>query len=270
MPWGYPSRRPEPESPAKIGRSADALRSADGMESSPASRRCSASSGTTDCDPQQPRRRADRREPSFREYLVHGGHENPTAAVDPGTGRAHPAGTELGRRLSVLLGIRGLLAVVFGVLVLVWPGITVLALAYVFAAYALVDGIGMIISGFRSRGGPRWSYVLAGVAGVIAGLAAAFWPGITVLVLVVWAGAWAVVTGVLEIVAAVRREDSGRWLTVLAGVLSIVAGLLILIWPGIGALALATVLGIYALVAGVSLLWAAWQVRRAPVVPLVP
>jgi uncharacterized membrane protein HdeD (DUF308 family) len=158
--------------------------------------------------------------------------------------------------------------VVFGVLLLAWPDITVLALAYVFAAYVLVDGIGLIVSGFGSRGGRRWSYVLAGIVGVIAGLAAAFWPGVTVLVLVVWAGAWALVTGVLEIIAAVRGEGSGRWLMALAGVLSVVAGLLILIWPGIGALALATLLGIYALAAGVSLLWAAWEVRRAPVVAL--
>jgi uncharacterized membrane protein HdeD (DUF308 family) len=156
--------------------------------------------------------------------------------------------------------------VAFGVLVLAWPGITVLALAFVFAAYVLVDGIGMIISGAGAHESRRWWYVLAGVVGVIAGLAAAFWPGVTVLVLVLWAGAWAVVTGGLEIAAAVRREGPGRWLTALAGLLSIVAGLFILLWPGIGALALATVLGIYALAAGLSYFWAAWEARRASVV----
>jgi uncharacterized membrane protein HdeD (DUF308 family) len=201
---------------------------------------------------------------------VHGGHENATAAIDSGRDRPHAAGTELGRRLSVLLGVRGLLAVVFGALVLAWPAITILSLAFVFAAYVLADGIGMIVSGLGARGGRRWSYVLAGVVGVIAALAAAFWPGVTVLVLVLWAGAWAVVTGVLEVAAAVSRGVAGRWMTALVGALSIVAGLLILIWPGIGALALATVLGIYALAAGVSFLWAAWQVRRAAVVALGP
>jgi uncharacterized membrane protein HdeD (DUF308 family) len=201
---------------------------------------------------------------------MHGGHDNATADIDASRDRAHPAGTDLGRRLSLLLAGRGLLAVAFGVLLLVWPGITILVLALVFAAYVLVDGIGMIISGVGARGGQRWWYVLAGVVGVIAGLAAAFWPGVTVLVLVLWAGAWAVVTGVLEIVAAVRGQGSGRWLTALAGLLSIVAGVVILIWPGIGALALATVLGIYALVAGVTYFWAAWQARRAPVVAVIP
>ena len=197
---------------------------------------------------------------------MHGGHDNATAALNPDSDRVRPAGTDLGRRLAFLLGIRGLLAGIFGVLVLVWPGISLLALAFVFAAYVFVDGIGMIASGLDARDDRRWWYVLAGVVGVIAGIAAAFWPAVTALVLVAWAGAWAVVTGVLEIAAAVRAEGSGRWLMALAGVISVLAGLFILIWPGIGALALATVLGIYALAAGVSLLWAAWQVRRAPVV----
>ena len=172
--------------------------------------------------------------------------------------------------MALLLGARGLLAVAFGVVVLAWPGITLLALAIVFAVYVLADAIGMLVSGVETQGSRRWSYVLAGVVGLIAGLAAAFWPGVTVLVLVLWAGAWAVVTGVLEIAGAVRREGSGRWLIALAGVLSIVAGLFILVWPGIGALALATVLGIYALAAGASYFWAAWQLRRGPVVAVAP
>jgi uncharacterized membrane protein HdeD (DUF308 family) len=212
--------------------------------------------------------RAYRRQPTVEEQLMHGGHDNATAAVNADSDRA--AGTEPGRQLAVLLAIRGLLAVIFGVLVLVWPGITLLALAYVFAAYVFVDGIGFIASGIAASGSRRWWYVLAGVMGVIAAIAAAFWPGLTVLVLVLWAGAWAVVTGVMEIVAAVRGETSSRWVEALSGVLSVVAGLLIFLWPGIGALALATVLGIYALVAGVSLLWAAWQARRAPVVVVAP
>ena len=201
---------------------------------------------------------------------MHGRSEHATAAINSDRDGARPAGTQLGRRLALLLGIRGALAVIFGVLALVWPGITILALALLFAAYVFVDGITLIVSGVETRGSRRWWYVLAGVVGVIAGVAAAFWPELTALVLVVWAGAWAVVTGVLEIAAAVRGEGSGRWLMALSGVLSVVAGLLIFLWPGIGALALATVLGIYALVAGVFLLWAAWQARRAPVVVLGP
>lgn len=201
---------------------------------------------------------------------MHGRPGNVTATLVSGWEQAQPAGRDVSRRVSVLLGIRGLLAVVFGVLVLAWPGITILALAFVFAAYALADGIGMLVSGVGARGGRRWSYVLAGLVGLIAGLAALFWPGATVLVLVLWAGVWAVVTGVLEIAAAARRTGSGRRSIAGAGVLSIVAGALILSWPGIGALALATVLGSYAVAAGLSYVWAAWRVRRGPVVALTP
>src|SRR4051794_27679372 len=111
------------------------------------SRRCSASSGKADCDPTAAADACGSARADLREQLVHAGHENATAAIDANSGRGHPAGTEVGRRLSVLLGLRGLLAVVFGVLVLAWPGITVLVLAIVFAAYVLADGIGMIISG---------------------------------------------------------------------------------------------------------------------------
>jgi uncharacterized membrane protein HdeD (DUF308 family) len=199
---------------------------------------------------------------------VHGRPGNATAAIDANSRREHQAGTEVGRRSALLLGARGLLAVAFGVVVLAWPGITLLALAIVFAFYVLADAIGMLVSGVETRGSRRWSYVLAGIVGLIAGLAAAFWPGVTVLVLVLWAGAWAVVTGALEITAALRGEGSRRWLIALAGVLSIVAGLVILVWPGIGVLALATVLGIHALAAGASYFWAAWQLHRGPVVAL--
>jgi uncharacterized membrane protein HdeD (DUF308 family) len=175
------------------------------------------------------------------------------------------------RRLSVLLALRGVLALIFGVLALVWPGVTVLALALLFAAYAVVDGVGMTVSGL-SRGAPgrRWPYVLAGIVGIVAGVLAALWPAVTALALVLLAGVWAIVTGVLEIVAAVRlrRELTGEWVLALLGALSVVAGVLILVRPDIGALALATVLGVYALLAGVVLLVAAWRVRKAPLVPL--
>jgi uncharacterized membrane protein HdeD (DUF308 family) len=195
-----------------------------------------------------------------------------TAPVDDRGGRGHHSPVDLTRRLSVLLGLRGVLAVLFGVLVLVWPRVTVLVLAVVFAVYAVVDGIGMVASGLddgrdRRR---RWSYVLAGVVGIVAGVLAAVWPEVTALVLVLLVGAWAVVTGALEVAAAVRlrRETPGRWVLALSGIVSLVAGAVILARPDIGALALATVLGVYALLAGVALVWAAWQLRKGRVVVL--
>src|SRR3954454_9009300 len=188
--------------------------------------------------------------------------------LDPATGGTFTPGDPR-RRLSVLLALRGVLALIFGVLALVWPGVTVLALALIFAAYAVVDGVGMVVSGLsRGDGGRRWSYVLAGVVGIVAGVLAAVWPAVTALALVLLAGGWAIVTGVLEIVAAVRlrRELTGEWVPALLGALSVIAGVLILLRPDVGALALATVLGVYALLAGVVLLVAAWRVRKAPLV----
>jgi uncharacterized membrane protein HdeD (DUF308 family) len=187
--------------------------------------------------------------------------------TSPLGGGGQRAGVDVGRRLSILLGLRGVLALLFGVVVLLWPNVTVLALALVFAAFVVADGIGMIAGGLGSGRDRRrrWFYVLAGVVGIVAGVVAALWPGITVLLLVVLAGGWAVITGALEIAASVRllQGMTGRWVLALSGVVSVIAGVIMLLRPDIGALALATVLGIYALLAGVALLWAAWQVRNA-------
>jgi uncharacterized membrane protein HdeD (DUF308 family) len=173
--------------------------------------------------------------------------------------------------LSAWLGLRGVVSLVFGIVVLLWPDVTVLALALVFAAYVVVDGIGMVVTGLGGvrDGSRRWWYVLAGVVGIVAGVIAALWPAITALALVVLVGAWAVVTGAMEIAAAVRaRRLPGRWVLAGAGVISLIAGVIILVRPDVGAIALATVLGSYAVVVGLVLLWAARQVRKGRVVVL--
>lgn len=174
------------------------------------------------------------------------------------------------RRMSLVLALRGVLALLFGVLALVWPEVTVLALALLFGAYAIVDGIGMIASGLDrgDRESRRWLYVVAGLVGIAAGILALLWPRPTAVALVVLAGVWAVVTGVLEIAAAVRlrRELAGEWVIALLGLISVTAGVIMLLRPDVGALALAIVLGIYAIVGGVVLLVAAWRLRKAQLV----
>jgi uncharacterized membrane protein HdeD (DUF308 family) len=108
-------------------------------------------------------------------------------------------------------------------------------------------------------------FVVAGLIGIAAGIGTLIWPDITVIVLALWAGAWAVLTGASEIGAAIRlrKEMTGEWLLILVGALSVIAGLLIFLRPDIGALALAQLLGVYGLIAGVLLLIAGWRVRRA-------
>lgn len=197
-------------------------------------------------------------------------------SVDGGTDTGRPTRhrTRLGisRQLSWALGVRGVLTLLFGLLALLWPDVTVLALALLFGAFAVVDGVGMMAGGLARHAPPRrrWGYALAGLVGVVAGLLSLLWPQITALALVVLAGAWAVVTGLLEVAAAVRlrRVMTGEWLLAGAGVISVVAGVVILLRPDIGALALATVLGVYAVIAGVVLLAAAWRLRKEPVVIL--
>jgi uncharacterized membrane protein HdeD (DUF308 family) len=161
------------------------------------------------------------------------------------------------------LTVRGILAIVFGVVTLVWPSLTILALAILFGLYALVNGIDLLVDTFRGQrtGGQRAAYAIAGIFGVLAGLITLFWPHITVLALVVLVGTWAMVTGVLDIVAATRIP--GSWLLVVVGLLSVAAGLLVLFRPAAGAYAIALVIGIYAIIAGVLLLAEMWRTRHA-------
>jgi uncharacterized membrane protein HdeD (DUF308 family) len=167
------------------------------------------------------------------------------------------------RTSGTWLAVRGVIAIGFGVAALIWPGVTILALALLFGAYVLIDGIGMLIDAFRGHrsGGQRAAYAIAGLLGVIAGLVTLVWPGITALVLVILVGAWAVVTGVLGVLAATRIP--GSWPLIVLGVLSIVAGVLILFRPRAGAFAIAAVIGIYAIIAGVLMLAELWRSRHA-------
>ncbi|WP_158888871.1 HdeD family acid-resistance protein [Amycolatopsis anabasis] len=168
--------------------------------------------------------------------------------------------------IARMMLIRGVVAVLFGLLALIWPELTTLALALVFGVYALIDGIGLIIAAFRGHAGmPRWLLALGGVVGVAAGLLTLFWPGITVLILAIMVGAWAVVTGVAEVVAAIRLRKviTGEALIAVIGVLSIIAGVLILFQPIAGAIGIAVVIGVYALLYGILLVVAWFQLRKA-------
>jgi uncharacterized membrane protein HdeD (DUF308 family) len=157
-----------------------------------------------------------------------------------------------------ILAVRAVAAVIFGLLALIWPQITLLALVLVFGAYALVDGVFALVAAARGRqlaGGSRGWLVLEGLLGIGAGIVALLWPGITALALLWVIAFWAVLTGVLEIVAAVRlrRVLDNEWLLVVAGTLSIIFGLILMIWPGSGAIGLVWLIGIYAIAFGIVL-----------------
>jgi uncharacterized membrane protein HdeD (DUF308 family) len=163
-----------------------------------------------------------------------------------------------------LLALRGLAALAFGVLAVIWPGVTLVALAILFGAYALVNGVIEIVAAFRrpQDAARRTAQTIAGVLGVLAGIVALVWPGITALVLVVLFGAWAVVTGAMEIWAATRIP--GQWLTLVMGALTMIVGVLVLMRPVVGAVALALTIGVYAIAAGVLMLFESWRAHRSP------
>jgi uncharacterized membrane protein HdeD (DUF308 family) len=162
------------------------------------------------------------------------------------------------------LALRGVLAILLGVAVVVLPGVTLAALVVLFGAYALVDGVLAIIAGVRAaeRHERWWSPVLKGLAGIAAGVVTFVQPSLTALALLYLIGGWGIVTGILEIVAAVHlRRAHGEWLLVLNGVLSVLFGLLVILWPGAGLLTLLWMLGAYTIFFGILLVALAFRLR---------
>ena len=165
-----------------------------------------------------------------------------------------------------LLALRGVVAMLFGGLAIAWPAITLFSLAVLFAAFALACGAIWIFGAVSHRKDDQrwWLLLLFGLTSVAAGAVAALYPGLTTIVLVLVMGANALVTGILDIVVAirVRKFIRGELLLVLSGLVSIVFGVFVLLFPaGAGALALALLIGVYALVTGAMLLALAIQVR---------
>jgi uncharacterized membrane protein HdeD (DUF308 family) len=157
-----------------------------------------------------------------------------------------------------LLLLRGIVSILFGIAAFMWPGLTVLALALLFGAFALADGVLALIAAVKGneRSTPAWWLALVGVLGIAAGIIAFVWPGKTAFVLVVMIGAWAVAIGVFEIIGAIRlrNEIDDEWWLIAAGILSVLFGLAILIAPGPGALALVWLIASYAILAGILMI----------------
>lgn len=154
--------------------------------------------------------------------------------------------------------LRGLLGILFAVLAIGWPGLTLLSLVALFAAYAILAGIASLAGAFRHRtaGQVHWDAVILGIVSIGAGLVAAYHPAATALLLVLIMGANALVVGVLDILAAVRLRHSiaDEWLLGLAGIASVVFGAFVFARPGAGALALVWLVSLYAFVTGALLL----------------
>jgi uncharacterized membrane protein HdeD (DUF308 family) len=163
------------------------------------------------------------------------------------------------------IALRGVAAIIFGILALVWPSLTVLTLVLLFGAFAFIDGIFAIVVGIASHGNNQrwWAMLLAGVGGLIIGLLTFCWPGATALVLLYFIAAWAVVTGIFHIMAAIhlRRIIEGEWMVILHGIALIIFGLILAIFPGAGALSLVWMIGVFSICLGIWLIIFAFRLR---------
>jgi uncharacterized membrane protein HdeD (DUF308 family) len=162
--------------------------------------------------------------------------------------------------------IRGLVAVAFGVLAFLAPGWGIAVLVALFGAWALVDGVTGLVGGIRSRGRDRswWLSILEGIVGIVAGVFAFLFPVAAAGALIFIIAAWAIVTGVFEIVAAIRLREQikGEFWLGLAGVTSILYGVVIYLFPAAGALSIVWLIGSFAIAFGVFLLILGWRLRR--------
>ena len=169
------------------------------------------------------------------------------------------------KSLSTSLIVRGILAVAVGIMALAWPGVTVLALVILFAVYAFMASGLQAVRSFTSRdAGPVVGHLLVGLIDLAAGVLALAWPGATALVLVLIVGSWAVVTGLFEVAAAFQAGEAAgtRALYVLGGLVSVAFGVVLFARPGVGALTIALLFGLFNLIYGVSALIQGIELRR--------
>jgi uncharacterized membrane protein HdeD (DUF308 family) len=165
-----------------------------------------------------------------------------------------------------LFVLRGIAAVFFGVAAFLWPGLTLAALVLLFGVYAIVDGVASLITAFRRREPGAWEWHLAqGLLGIAAGIVAIMLPAVAALALVILVAAWAILMGAAEILLVVRMKErlATEVLWFLAGTLSILLGLALLLFPAAGALAVTWLIGAYALFIGIVFVTLGITVRAA-------
>ena len=154
-----------------------------------------------------------------------------------------------------VLVIRGVAALIFGVLTFVWPAISLAVLVLMWGAYALVDGVFAVIGSFKRPGGTGfpWWLLLTGIAGIVVGLITFANPTITAIALLTLIAVFAIVRGIMQIAAAIklRHEIEHEWLLAIAGILALAFGVLVMLYPGAGALAIVLWIGAVAAVIGI-------------------
>jgi uncharacterized membrane protein HdeD (DUF308 family) len=166
-----------------------------------------------------------------------------------------------------VFAIRGIAALVFGVLAFIWPEATLTVLVFLFGAYVLVDGVSLLVALVRGDAVARrhgWAVGIMGVLGIFAGIATFAWPGLTALSLLYLVAFWAIAMGTFQVIAAIalRRELDGEFWMALGGAVSIVFGAVLVVFPGAGLISLVWLVGLWSVVFGVSSLGLAYRLHE--------
>lgn len=163
------------------------------------------------------------------------------------------------------VALRGVIAILFGIVAFALPGPTFLVLVIWFGAYMVVDGLFAVLEAImnRAKNDRWWVILLEGILGILVGVLTFYQPGVTGTALVFVIAAWAIITGVLEAYAAfrLRAEIQGEFWLILSGILSVIAGILLFLFPDTGAIAVVWIIGAYALLFGIMLLLLAFKLR---------
>ena len=190
-----------------------------------------------------------------------------SATMPPNTAAGFPS---LAKKIWIFAIIRGVLAIIFGLIALFSPIATAVALAILIGAYAIVNGVFDIIEAIRHRGSSSMVFrIVLGAVSILFGILVLVWPGISLAILVIMVGIWAIIIGIIQIVASVRHRavpHSGWVWGIIGGALSILFGILVLIWPGTGLVSIIWIIGIWAIVWGITLIILGVQLRKVAAV----
>lgn len=164
-----------------------------------------------------------------------------------------------------LILLRGVAAVIFGVLTFAWPGLTLVTLVLLYGAFALADGVlALVAAVMGGQPAPRWWLAIVGLLGLAAGIITLMMPGITAIFLLYCIAFWAITMGVMQIVGAIRlrKEIDNEWMLIASGLISVLFGLTLIVAPGAGVIGLLFVIGVYAVIHGIMLITLAMRLRR--------
>jgi len=165
-----------------------------------------------------------------------------------------------------VLILQGVLGIAVGILAIIYPDLALATIALLFAVWAIASGAAQLTAGWRvaEARGKSWPFLVSGAVSVIAGILAVLYPDVTILYLILLLGAWILISGMMEVYTAwrIRNEVTGEWILALGGALRVIAGILILAMPYVGAILTAALFATWAILSGAAALFLGWRLRQ--------